>query len=366
MQKLQKKYMAEFKKLYTLIMAYIHLGYYPKSRISRIKELLRKRQIFFAKLDHTSKKRMRLADQYLDQLGRLGDYARNKELAKITKTTYSKTLIEVEDYSYIEEYMDDYDDWYEYGYSYNEPTYEEIEIREEEICVSKPFQTILECNGEIKINSFPFAPSKYADRAEPQSHPTKLPNSISRAYHKIYELYLCNPWDYHVTITFNREWYNCKDLNGLKKQLGKWLNNYAKRKGCKKLDYVLVAEHRHGARHFHGVIRGLPPEHVTPFERGKKHPRYLVKNGYLNWIKYQEKFGYCSLRKIRNGKAGPPSYATKDLLKRQKKGCRPYMRSQGLNCFKEVCRGENLIPNIDFDFENDYVGIRTLYIKRTK
>jgi len=356
---------ANAKQYFMLIAICVHIGCYPKNRISRIEELLQKRYVFFKRLDDTSKKRIRLAEQYLGQLGRLYEYARKKELAKVTKTTYSKILVEVEDYSYIEEYMDDDDDWFWCNYpSADEPKYKEV--CDEEVCVLKPFQILYEDgNGELKMKSFPFAPTKYSNRAAPKSYPTKLPNSMSRSYHKICEWYLCNSWDYHITLTFNREWHNCKDLDGLKKKLGKWLNNYAKRTGGKKLNYILVPERRRGAWHFHGVIQGIPPEHITPFERGKNHPRHLVKNGYFNWELYQSVFGFCSLRKTRNGKAGMPSYATKDILKKleRKKGRKSYLNSQGLNRFKEVCRGENLIPDIDFDFENDYVGITSFYVK---
>ena len=170
---------ANAKKHFILIAIHIHIGNYPKNRISRIEELLQKRYVFFKKLDNPSKKRIRLAEQYLGQLERLSEYARKKELAKVTKTTYSKTLVEVEDYSYIEEYMDDDDDWFGY-----EPTYKEIEVCEEKICVSKPFQTISVCsNGEIKVSARAYPPTKYADRASPKSRNKRLPNSISRSYH---------------------------------------------------------------------------------------------------------------------------------------------------------------------------------------
>ena len=183
--------------------------------------------------------------------------------------------------------------------------------------------------------------------------------------HTICELYECNSWDFHINLTFNREWHNCKDLDKLKKDLGKWINNYTKWTDGKKLNYILIPELRRGAWHFHGVIQGLPPEHVALFERGKKHPKYLIENGYLNWELYQKKFGFCSLRKTRNGKAGLPTYATKDILKktRRKKDCKLYTNSQGLNRFEKVCQGENLIPDIDFDFEGKYAGIKTLRIK---
>lgn len=77
-------------------------------------------------------------------------------------------------------------------------------------------------------------------------------DSVKRAKEKIFDIALCNDWNYFITLTLDCEKvdrYNKADIN---KKLKKWLNNQVNRKD---LHYLIIPEyHKDGAIHFHGLI----------------------------------------------------------------------------------------------------------------
>ena len=91
---------------------------------------------------------------------------------------------------------------------------------------------------------------------------TKLSNNISRAKSKVLEYALCNEFEYYVTLTINKDKHNRYDLKAYYKRFSKFLNNYNYRYGVK-VQYLLVPEkHRDGAWHLHGLIKGIPLQHL--------------------------------------------------------------------------------------------------------
>lgn len=198
----------------------------------------------------------------------------------------------------------------------------------------------------------------------------KLYNSITRSKQTVYELAKCNKWTYFVTLTINRKKHDCSDIDAFMKTLIKWFNNYSDRKivGTRCIRYVLIPEMgRSGAWHIHGLMRGIPLKHLSKFEKGK-HPQRLVDKDWLNWKAYSNKFGFCCLSRIRNN-AAAVRYSTKKIAKSyhtqmRGHGKRLYYCSKGLKRSTEVCRGYNLLPIYDYDFENEWVAIKWIYDNR--
>jgi len=312
---LANKAQKDFDRYSTLIKIYAHLGYYPKNRLLRIKELITQRTHFFKHSNFTRLKVVRKARLYLGQLERLCEYARNKNLSQ----------------------------------------------QQEE----KHFFTVRECNGKIKICGKEYPPLSKGIKRNPETFKTydkKLYNSIDRAYTTIGELVENNDWEHYVTLTINGEKYDRKHLEPFMKVFNKWINNYNyTRKVC--IKYIIIPEFEHGAWHLHGLTMGIDPKDLYSFDQ-KKHPK-LAKKDYLNWKSYSKKFGFCTLSEVQNKDEVSAWYATKDIrnkpkVQSRKKGSRLYYCSHGLERSKEVFRGDNLFPAIEYDYENEWVGIKWL------
>jgi len=230
----------------------------------------------------------------------------------------------------------------------------------------KPFQIIRDYNGVQKVIAKKKPPSKGGsrDRRNFKSYTMKLHNSISRSKQTVHELAKCNDWQYFVTFTINKERYDRYDLEKYITAFKKWLSNYPRKTGGRKIDYILIPElGLKGAWHVHGLMNGVPPEHLSLFERGN-HPIRLVNSNYLNWEVYEKKFGYCSFSKIRS-REKVAGYITKHIRKSsatQERALhsRLYYASKGLNRSTEICRGYNLVYIDKYDFENEWAGIKWL------
>ena len=192
----------------------------------------------------------------------------------------------------------------------------------------------------------------------------KLSESISRTRRKVYELAMCNEWQYYVTFTINKEKFDRCDIDGFMEKFSKWLNNYKRKLNGKPIQYLFVVEQgRKGSHHLHGLMNGIPSSHLSPFVRGK-HPRELVDKGYLNWQAYEDKFGYCSFGEIRNKKA-VAKYLMKKICTTSKviergRHKRLYYCSNGLDRAKEIARGYDLFPPNDFDYQNKHTRVKWL------
>lgn len=186
----------------------------------------------------------------------------------------------------------------------------------------------------------------------------KARNNMCRAKSRVYELAMCNEWDYFCTFTLDPEKYDRYNLARWQKDFSQWLRDQRKN-GNPELRYLLLPEHHQdGAWHMHGFIGGLSKKELTPFVRGK-HPRRLVDGGYLNWEKCSKKFGYCSLGKLRN-KAAAATYALKYVQKGfysrvADLGARLFYASKGLKGARVVCEGEFALGvHRAPDFENEW------------
>lgn len=180
----------------------------------------------------------------------------------------------------------------------------------------------------------------------------KLENNISRAKNKVMEYGLCNEFKYFITLTIDPKKYDRYDLRTYYKDFTQFLRNYNRLYNTK-VEYVLVPEqHKDGAWHMHGLVKGILEKH-------------LVKNehGYLDWLHYRKKFGWVSLDPIRDLGA-VSKYITKYIKKSmdtsvERLNAHLYYNSKGLKVATEIKRGTLLADSIPYyDFENDYVKIR--------
>lgn len=196
---------------------------------------------------------------------------------------------------------------------------------------------------------------------------SKLEASISRTKSRVTELALCNPWEYFVTLTLDKEKYNRHDLATFKKHLSKFLNNLRFRYGWN-IKYLLIPEqHKNGAWHMHGLFMGIPSSELSLFSLHDHLPmKFLAMLGagrkIMNWMRYAQSFGYVTCEPIRNLEATAKyitKYITKDLVSSQVGlNKKLYLCSQGLNRAETICRG-HIVHDFKPDFCNDYVAIKT-------
>lgn len=195
----------------------------------------------------------------------------------------------------------------------------------------------------------------------------KSDGSLSRTRSAIWELAICNPWDYFVTLTLDPERRDRYDLNLIAKQLGKFINNYNFRTDAA-VKYLLIPEHhRDGAIHFHGLLSGLPPSHLAAFKLSDKIParmKSMLREGrqLYDWPAYAKSFGFTSLETIRSPErcaAYMTKYITKELGKASVAlNHHLYYCSKGLKRAEVLYRGAMVRSFESPDFANDYVRIK--------
>lgn len=200
-------------------------------------------------------------------------------------------------------------------------------------------------------------------------NPAKLANNISRAKSKIYELALCNEWDFFCTFTLDKTKYDRYDLGKFHKDYTQKIRDLNKKEGYN-IKFLLIPEqHNDGAWHMHGLMSGIPVNRVLPFTVDHCLPEYINsklqrgENIYY-WDTYREKFGFCVMERIKNiyrVSAYITKYICKDLDKSiQELNEHLYYCSRGLKRSEEICKGYIDMPtidNINFEFENEYLKI---------
>lgn len=182
----------------------------------------------------------------------------------------------------------------------------------------------------------------------------KLANNVSRAKAKIFEYAMCNDFSHFITLTINGAKHDRTDLETYVKKLTQFIRNERKRIG-QDISYILIPEkHKDSNWHLHGLIN-------IPDTELKKN-----KHGYLDWQRYSDKFGYCSIGKIRN-KQAVSKYITKYVTKEfgstiTKLNAKLYYCTKGLKKAETIIEGTTsgeAMPT-DFDFENEYVKVKTI------
>lgn len=151
----------------------------------------------------------------------------------------------------------------------------------------------------------------------------KLTNNIVRARSRVLELALCNPWEHFITLTIDKNKYDRYDLSTYYKDLSQFIRDQRK-KYQSDIKYLLIPErHKNGAWHMHGFLHGLIPEMLQE-----------NAHGYMDWLDYSKKFGYCSIDKIKYKDRASiyiTKYVTKDYTKTVTKlNAKMYYSSRGL------------------------------------
>lgn len=192
-------------------------------------------------------------------------------------------------------------------------------------------------------------------------HDHKLASSISRAKRVILEKALCNEWEWFCTFTISKDHFDRKNLETWRDSFTQWMRD--QRKKGKKIRYLLVPEmHQDGSWHAHGFLSGLAESDLISFadmhKRGDKVPRKLWKSSYMNWEAYQQKFGFCSLGKIKNSTAAG-FYVTKYITKENDRmvkavGLHSYYASLGLNTAQKFVDFFGRDPLVDKLLVNKY------------
>lgn len=188
----------------------------------------------------------------------------------------------------------------------------------------------------------------------------KLDNNLVRAKSSVRELALCNAWDYWCTFTINPAKYDRYNLDAYMRDFSMFLNNYNKYKCLSeyKVKYLLVPEqHKDGAWHLHGFIKGIKPNDL-----------YVNEHGYLTWKQYEKKFGYISMSKI-NDMDRCSSYILKYMTKDADKNVSDlhrhlYYASHGLEKAVELYRGSgNYIGSWDWEHPDGYCKIKSIDVR---
>lgn len=161
----------------------------------------------------------------------------------------------------------------------------------------------------------------------------KYEQALSRAKSVIYQVAVCNDWDYFCTFTIDPKKFDRYSFSPFYKAFTQWIRDYRKKYLCK-IEYCLIPEqHEDGAWHLHGFMRGIPSDHLSSFVPGI-HPQRLCNGDYLNWGRCSDKFGFCSLGRIKDPMrcaSYVTKYVTKDLLRSNNGyGAHLYMCSIGL------------------------------------
>ena len=197
--------------------------------------------------------------------------------------------------------------------------------------------------------------------------------NLARARSAVFELAYCNQWDWFFTGTLSVNNGDRSNLDEFRKKFTQFIRNERRRINCD-INYLLVPELHSDMQnwHFHGLISGLPVEHLEQFKIGMKMGKHIadkVNNGDIiyNWTRYEKKFGWCDLEPIKNNEAVSKyltKYITKTIMdsaagrgvKESEKNL--YYCSQGLNRSQEIKKGvpmTAITDTLNWDYENEYV-----------
>lgn len=207
------------------------------------------------------------------------------------------------------------------------------------------------------------------EKQEENVNDEKLENNISRARSTIFEIAMCNDWQFFVTLTLSPKKYDRYNLEKFRKDLARFIKDYNYNHGLQ-IKYMLVPEqHQDGAWHMHGFIKGLSERECEAFriQFPNKLPKYIVdklREGQevFNWIQFADKFGYTILEPVRSKEAASNyvmKYISKNLAKSIKElGAHLYYCSKGLKRAEFIIREERIRDAFFPDYENDYLAVK--------
>lgn len=175
-------------------------------------------------------------------------------------------------------------------------------------------------------------------------------SSLSRTRRRIFEIAMCNNFDYFVTLTINNNHIR-NDLELVQHDLRKLLKAY-KRK-VPNFKYVIITEkHKDGENfHFHGLMGGINEKDI-----------YINKNNYFS-CSFFDILGFNSFSKINNYEkccSYITKYITKDVVKNNHNQI--YIVSRGL---RKPDRFEIFdFKNLKFSYHNEYCDIQNMNLNK--
>ena len=208
-------------------------------------------------------------------------------------------------------------------------------------------------------------------RKKNSTNEEKLENNIARAKSTIYEIALCNHWEWWFTATLDPKKYDRSNLLRFRTHFTRFIQAFGRAHDLN-IKYLLIPE-LHADKtnwHMHGFIMGLPQEYLTPFSKQEHLPTYILNklesgSPIYNWLDYSERFGFCDFEPISTKdlpKLGRyvTKYITKDLGRAVSQlGAHTYFASHGLQRANVIAKGilrED--ANINYDYKNDYIKIK--------
>ena len=198
-------------------------------------------------------------------------------------------------------------------------------------------------------------------------HEEKLIESLSRTRSTIFELMMCNPWEYFVTLTLNKEFVERDNIETFRSKFTRFIKNYNARYNLS-ISYCIIPEicADNTNYHGHGAISGIPLGHLTKIEITDKawlSLLTLVAMGreIYRWNEYDKTFGASAIEPIIS-KESIAKYCTKYVTKSLNQtpvgfNKRLFYASQGLKRAEVIHEGE-IMQSYEPDFENDYVKIK--------
>lgn len=173
-------------------------------------------------------------------------------------------------------------------------------------------------------------------------------DNIHRAHNRIYQILLSNEWDYFLTMTFDQEKLDSRDISLTIKKTQIWLKNMTQRNG---IGYVLVPEyHKKDKRvHCHAIVKGklnLKFDDIYAVE-GFKKPVRMAKIKRLNIspdkIRYPVyncsdwKYGFSTAINVYDSPSRLANYVLKYMTKDQQMIFgRSYWCSKNLKLYPDI------------------------------
>lgn len=148
-------------------------------------------------------------------------------------------------------------------------------------------------------------------------------DSVKRAIDHIFDIVMCNDWDYFITGTFNDEKVDASKASEVLLPVTRWLSDRVKRKGLK---YLLVPElHPTSGRiHFHGLINdslklsdsGRVMYTGQAYRRSSLISQGIDPNNFKTVYNIDDwKFGFSTAIKVDNSAVRLARYVTKYICK---------------------------------------------------
>lgn len=202
-------------------------------------------------------------------------------------------------------------------------------------------------------------------------------SALSRAKSDIFDVAMCNEWEYFGTFTISAEHFDRYNLKEYHKAFSQFIRDERKRTG-NKISFVLVPErHKDGAWHEHGLIFGLPADDVRLFTNEDNIPLALkkrIEKGCSEWTRYSNKFGYCTIEPVRDKirtAAYITKYITKSIGEDRESGEHLYYCSRGLKRPEKIVTGRvdnTELSDIEelFTYSNDFMRTGWVDLKAEK